>query len=97
MRAFVLKVLAIAVVIAHVLVHDVSAQSIPDVTDLALSGGSVQTAVTPKIFGLQGDIQVVVQLVDPPLAVAQGKNAKKVGGQLSAGQQRDYLDQLRQK
>ena len=97
MRALVSNVVAIAVVIAHVSVHEASAQSIPDVSGLALPGGSIQTEATPRIFGLRGDFQVVVQLINPPLAVAQGKNAKRVGGKMGAGQQRDYLDQLRQK
>src|SRR5206468_10484280 len=53
--------------------------------------------MTPRVLGLGRDIQVVVQLVDAPLAVAHGKNAKKGGGKLSAAQQRDYLVQLGQK
>ncbi|PYS49132.1 MAG: peptidase S8, partial [Acidobacteria bacterium] len=97
MRTIFLELLVTAVVVTHVLAQDVSAQDVPDVTQLALPGGPVQTNLAPRILGVGGDIQVVVRLVDAPLAVANGKNAKKAGGKLSAAEQRGYLAQLGQK
>src|SRR5262249_48387421 len=67
------------------------------VSDLALPGGPVQTDAVPRITSLAGDVQIVVQLTDPSLAVAHGKNAKKTGGKLNPGQQRAYLVQPGQK
>src|SRR5260370_5145305 len=97
MRAILLRLLAITFVITQVVTPNVSAQQVPDVSELALPGGQVQTDSRPQIFGLGGDIQVVVKLADLSLAEAYGKNAKKLGGNLNASQQRDYLAQLAQK
>ena len=97
MRAIGLKPVVVGFVVTQVLAQNIRAQQAPDVSQLVLPGGPVQTNLTPRIFGLGGDIQVVVQLVDAPLAVANGKNAKHVGGKLSPAQQRDYLVQLGQK
>jgi len=97
MRAIGLKLVVVGFVVTQVLAQNIRAQQAPDVSQLVLPGGPVQTNLTPRIFGLGGDIQVVVQLVDAPLAVANGKNAKHVGGKLSPAQQRDYLVQLGQK
>ena len=97
MRAIGLKLVVVGFVVTQVLTQNVRAQQAPDVSQLVLPGGPVQTNLTPRIFGLGGDSQVVVQLVDAPLAVAHGKNAKQVGGKLSPAQQRDYLVQLGQK
>src|SRR5207245_2921115 len=41
--------------------------------------------------------EIVVGLIDAPLAVAHGRNFKQLGGSLNAGQQRAYLHQLAQK
>ena len=73
------------------------AQTIPDVSDLALPGGAVQTSQVPGILGPGRGVQVVVRLTDPPLAVAHGKDAKQKGGKLSAAEQKDYVAQLDQK
>jgi subtilisin family serine protease len=97
MRAIGFKLVVIAFVVTHLLAQSVNAQQAPDVSQLALPGGPVQTNLTPKIFGTGGDIQLVVQLGDVPLAVAQGKNARQGGGRMSSAQQRDYLVQLGQK
>src|SRR5437773_4910242 len=97
MRAIGLKLVVVGFVVTQVLAQNIRAQQAPDVSQLVLPGGPVQTNLTPRIFGLGGDIQVVVQLVEAPLAVAHGKNAKQVGGKLSPAQQRDYLVQLGQK
>lgn len=99
MRTPLLKSLVIVFVfaMAHLFGQDVSAQTGPDVSQLAVPGGPIQANMTPRIASLRGDIQIVVQLTDPPLAVAQGKNAKQVGGKLNPAQQRTYLAQLNQK
>src|SRR2546426_5559958 len=97
MRSIRLKLLGVAFVITLTLVQMAGAQQAPDVSELALPGGPVQTNATPRTLALGGDIQVVVRLTDAPLAAAQGRNAKKGGGNLNAAQQRDYVVQLGQK
>src|SRR5882672_11899768 len=92
-----LKLLGIAFVVTLTLVQMVGAQQAPDVSQLALPGGPVQTNATPRTLASGGDIQVVVRLTDAPLAAAHGRNAKKGGGNLTAAQQRDYAVQLGQK
>ena len=97
MRTNLWRLLAITLVITQVVTRAAGAQQVPDVSELALPGGPVQTDSRPQIFGARGDIQVVVKLTDPSLAQAHGKGAKQQGGKLNAGQQRDYLAQLAQK
>jgi subtilisin family serine protease len=70
---------------------------LPDVSDLVIPGGPVVVEVSPMLAQATGQIDVVVQLLDAPLAVANGINAKKQGGKLNAAQQRNYLRQLAQK
>jgi len=91
------RAVAAAFVVTLMLVQTVGAQQAPDVSQLALPEGPVQTNATPRTLGLGGDVQVVVRLSDVPLAAAHGRNAKKAGGRLSPAQQRDYLVQLDQK
>src|SRR5437879_1210223 len=97
MRVILLRMLAITFVITQVARPDVRAQQAPDVSGLALPGGPAQTDARPQIFGIARDIQIVVKLADPSLAQAHGKNAKQTGGNLNAGQQRQYAAQLEQK
>jgi len=97
MRAIFLRMVGIIFIVAQVFAHDASAQAVPDVPELALPDGPVQTDASPQILALQKDIQIVVKLTDPPLAVVHGRNAKRLGGQLSAAQQRAYVAQLTQK
>jgi minor extracellular serine protease Vpr len=92
MRAIGFKLVVIGFVVLQVFAQNLSAQD-----DLSLPGGPVPTNATPRIFSLAQEIQVVVQLVDAPLARAHGKNAKAMGGRLAAAQQRDYVVQLGQK
>src|SRR6267143_6586773 len=92
-----LKLLGIAFVVTLTLVQMVGAQQAPDVSQLALPGGPVQTNATPRTLASGGEIQVVVPLTDAPLAEAHGRNAKKGGGNLNTAQQRDYVVQLGQK
>ena len=69
----------------------------PDVSDLLLPDGPVSVEISPLLSQVSGEIEVWVQLVDAPLAVAHGRNAKQQGGQLNPAQQRAYLAQLAQK
>jgi subtilisin family serine protease len=71
------------------------AQDIADVSDLAVSGGSIQTSARPQPLPTGRQVQVVVRLTADPLAAAHGRSAKQVGGRLTPGQQRQYLAQLR--
>jgi len=74
----------------------VSAQSSPpDASDLRLPDGTGATAANGPVA--TGNVSVWVKLTDPPLAVAVGPNAKKVGSNLNGAQQRKYLQDLRQK
>src|SRR6185436_11220391 len=97
MRATIVKLLVMAVVVIRVFAHDLNGQGLPNVSQLALPGGAVQTTSTPRISSLRGDIQIVVQLIDPSLAAVQGPNAKKLGVKMSATTQLDYLGQLGRK
>lgn len=72
-------------------------QPLPDVSDLLIPDGPVSVDVDPQLAQATGEVQIVVRLVDAPLAAANGKNAKQLGGKLNAAQQRKYLDQLAQK
>jgi subtilisin family serine protease len=47
--------------------------------------------------GIAGTVQVAIKLLDPPLVVAVGANAKQTGILMTAAQQRAYLAQLSQK
>jgi subtilisin family serine protease len=52
---------------------------------------------TRTTAGLSGKVQVAIKLQNSPLVVAVGPNAKQNGIQMTAAQQRAYLEQLRQK
>jgi subtilisin family serine protease len=60
-------------------------------------GGGQAVSVEPALTRATGQVEVVVRLVDSPLAVVHGRNAKQTGGALNPGQQRAYLRQLAQK
>ena len=68
-----------------------------DVSALAVPGGAHPGTIDPALLRAKGEIDVVVRLVDAPLAVAHGRNAKQLGGALNRGQQQAYLKQLAQK
>src|SRR5574337_116017 len=69
----------------------------PDVSDLLIPDGPISVEIAPQLAQATGEVDIVVQLVDAPLAVADGINAKQQGGKLNAAQQRNYLRQLAQK
>src|SRR5213593_4321240 len=68
-----------------------------DASALAVPGGALTVSVDPRIKAAQGKIDLVVGLIDAPLAVAHGPNFKQRGGALNPGQQKAYLRQLGQK
>ena len=70
------------------------AQDVPDVSALEIGDGPVATDALPVGLSSTREIQVVVQLSTPPLAAAQGPNAKRVGWRLGAGQQQQYTQGL---
>lgn len=67
-----------------------------DVSDLLIPDGPVSVDVAPALAQSSGQVDVVVQLVAQPLVVADGKNAKRTGGNLTRAQERLYLRQLNQ-
>jgi minor extracellular serine protease Vpr len=69
---------------------------VPDVSHLALPGGSL-ASIDSRLLRAQGEIEVVVRLGDAPLAVAVGNGAKKHGGKLTKAQQRAHVAGLSQK
>ncbi len=68
-----------------------------DASSLAVRGGAQAAAVSPALAAARGEVEIVVGLVDAPLAVAHGRNFKQLGGALNPGQQRAYLRDLAQK
>ena len=57
------------------------------------TGAPVETVARALRTAL-GPVEVVVKLSDPPLAVANGRNSRRVGGLLSPGQQRSHSQGL---
>ena len=53
--------------------------------------------VAPELMSATGPVQIVVRLVDSPLAVVVGASAKQQGSGLSSSQQGSYLKALDQK
>lgn len=70
-------------------------RALPDATSLALAA-PVQGSrkVDPALANAKGEVDVVVQLAGAPLAVANGRNAKTIGGLLSKAQQRAHSGTL---
>jgi subtilisin family serine protease len=81
----------------HALALKTNAQNGPDVSQLTVAEAEVLTNVQPQGVTQVGNVQMVVQLVDAPLGVANGRNAKQSGGRMNPAQQREYLIQLGQK
>lgn len=70
-------------------------QGPPDVSHLRVNG--LAASISPRLLRQTGSLEVWVDLVGDPLAVAQGPNAKRRGWRLNAAQQRDYLRMLSQR
>src|SRR5262245_59729746 len=65
----------------------------PDVSTLEITDPSTILPSQP----LTGTVQVIIRLTDSPLGAVVGANAKHVGFQLSAEQQRAYVATLTEK
>jgi predicted RNA binding protein YcfA (HicA-like mRNA interferase family) len=63
-------------------------------SELLIPDGPISVEVSPVLVQSSGEVEVWVQLIDAPLAVVQGHNAKQLGGALTPAQQRAYLKQL---
>ena len=68
-----------------------------DISNLQIPAGTSTVVPGPSPLAARGETEVWVKLVDQPLAVVQGQNAKKVGGKLDGAGQQAYLQQLGQK
>src|SRR6059036_3741835 len=69
----------------------------PDASNLLFTSDDTSAPVVdPQLTGATGPLQLVVQLSAAPLAVADGLNAKQMGGRLTPAQQLGYLNQLAQ-
>ena len=78
------------------LVLPLKADDEEDVSQLLIPDGPVPVASSEWAHAT-GEVQIVVRLVDAPLSVANGPDAKQRGGKLSRAQQRSYLRNLDQK
>ncbi len=68
-----------------------SPRSLPSAASLALAAPvQMSRKIDPALSGAKGAVDVIVQLSGKPLAVANGQNAKRLGGLLSKTQQRAY-------
>src|SRR6266540_4252665 len=68
-----------------------------DASALTVRGAVQAGSVDPRLVAARGQIEIVVGLVDAPLAVAHGRNFKHLGGGLNPGQKKAYMRQLAQK
>ncbi len=75
--------------------QDVPPVPVPDASELTIPEGDV--LVAPELQQVTGLVQIVVRLVDPPLAKAVGANAKQKGSAMTPAQQQAYLNKLDQK
>ncbi len=84
--------------IAAVLLHGVAlAQTPVRPTASQLLLGVPATGDVSKAPQQNGTVQVVVRLTDPPLAVAVGANAKRLGSRMTIAQRLAYMATLKQK
>jgi subtilisin family serine protease len=67
--------------------------------EVDLSGLALETPVevAPELADASGTVEIVVRLIDEPLAVAVGAGAKQKGSKLNPNQQRSYVRGLGQK
>ncbi|MEJ7669951.1 MAG: S8 family serine peptidase [Casimicrobiaceae bacterium] len=74
-----------------------AAQTLVDTVDVSSLAVPPEIAATERAGLVGGDVQIIVRLTDPPLAVVLGPHAKRVGARLSEDQQRAYVQQLHAK
>jgi minor extracellular serine protease Vpr len=65
-----------------------------DVSEFALE---TPVEVAPELAEAEGQIDIVVRLIDDPLAVAAGEGGKQKGSKLNPAQQRNYVGGLNRK
>src|SRR5262245_17498749 len=99
MKRFVLVGTALALMLAAVTVQLSRADGtrsdvLTDVSGLAL-GEPTSDDSKPMGYASRGDVEVLVGLVGDPLSVRHGRSFKKVGGVLSAAEQKAYLRDLK--
>src|SRR5262245_24401363 len=94
---FSLAALSIVVGLVAPMAMDGAAVGGPDVSGLSIGPEAESGTIDPALAKAKGEVEVVVRLVDAPLAVAQGKNAKQKGWGLDKAQQKAHLDMLARK
>lgn len=65
----------------------VSAVQSSNISQLALPAARSLSKIDESLANATGEVDVIVQLSEPPLAVANGENARRVGGRLNRAQQ----------
>jgi subtilisin family serine protease len=93
--SFLMIVILLSMTISPVFAGDGPVVPVPDASGLAIPEGDV--LVAPELKSATGPVQIVVRLVDPPLAKAVGADAKQKGSALNPAQQGKYLNMLDQK
>ncbi len=68
-----------------------------DPSQLALPATAAARRIDSALAHVSGPIDIVVQLSDPPLVVANGENSRRLGGLLNRGQQIAHSERLRQR
>lgn len=94
---FSLAALSIVVGLVAPMAMEGPAATGPDVSALWIGPDAESGTIDPALAKAKGEVEVVVRLVDAPLAVAQGKNAKQKGWGLDKAQQKAHLDALGRK
>ncbi len=93
--SFLVIVILLSMTISPAFADNGPVVPVVDASGLVIADADV--LVAPELHSATGPVQVVVRLVDPPLAKAVGANAKQKGSALNPGQQQKYLNALDQK
>src|SRR5690606_37940309 len=65
----------------------ISAVQSSNISQLALPAARNLSKIDESLANATGEVDVIVQLSEPPLAVANGENARRVGGRFNRAQQ----------
>ena len=68
-----------------------------DVSGLELTNAQARPRIDRSQFPISGSVEIVVQLSDPPLALANGEDSRRIGGVLNRGQQIAHSATVRQR
>jgi len=68
-----------------------------DVSGLAVTNAQGRPRMDRSEFPTSGSVEIVVQLSDPPLALANGADSRRIGGVLNRGQQINHSAMVRQR